>query len=182
MGDIHLRQWVLIETYWNVNTLCARSVLPPLLVLIETYWNVNLTSLNTSTKSTAGLNRNILECKWVLQRNRQRRTDIRLNRNILECKYLYINDPVLIDEVLIETYWNVNTVAGGVDYASSVVLIETYWNVNYCILLITFGVFNSLNRNILECKLKSLLRTSFPLSVLIETYWNVNLGCRRCWR
>ena len=32
--------------------------------------------------------------------------------------------------VLIETYWNVNTVAGGVDYAASVVLIETYWNVN----------------------------------------------------
>ena len=33
-------------------------------------------------------------------------------------------------KVLIETYWNVNTVAGGVDYAASVVLIETYWNVN----------------------------------------------------
>ena len=55
-------------------------------------------------------------------------------------------------KVLIETYWNVNTVAGGVDYAASVVLIETYWNVN--VTWVVMGIM--------------------LLVVLIETYWNVN--------
>ena len=55
---------------------------------------------------------------------------ISLNRNILECK----------------------SVAGGVDYAASVVLIETYWNVN--VTWVVMGIM--------------------LLVVLIETYWNVN--------
>ena len=32
---------VLIETYWNVNTVVSLSTLNIALVLIETYWNVN---------------------------------------------------------------------------------------------------------------------------------------------
>ena len=53
-------------------------------VLIETYWNVNDQVVSINRKST-GINRNILECKYV--------TSI----NALERK-----------SVLIETYWNVN--------------------------------------------------------------------------
>ena len=57
-------------------------------VLIETYWNVNDQVVSINRKST-GINRNILECKYV--------TSI----NALERK-----------SVLIETYWNVNTYIG----------------------------------------------------------------------
>ena len=32
---------VLIETYWNVNTLKKLKIMLGLMVLIETYWNVN---------------------------------------------------------------------------------------------------------------------------------------------
>ncbi len=35
--------------------------------------------------------------------------------------------------VLIETYWNVNTVTGLALALGFTVLIETYWNVNYAI-------------------------------------------------
>ena len=33
---------VLIETYWNVNTLSAAWIQEDKTVLIETYWNVNI--------------------------------------------------------------------------------------------------------------------------------------------
>ena len=75
------------------------------------------------------------------------------------------------------------------------VLIETYWNVNHdC--RHTFSALCGINRNILECKLHSLLSVSSVMfcinrnileckyalqaqlanccCVLIETYWNVN--------
>ena len=54
--------------------------------------------------------------------------------------------------VLIETYWNVNTINSSITQSFLVVLIETYWNVN----------------------LNTAVGQVDTLSVLIETYWNVN--------
>ena len=59
-----------------------------------------------------GLNRNILECKFKKSVD-MGKEDISLNRNILECKSTYIAPLLLtLPLVLIETYWNVNTVTG----------------------------------------------------------------------
>ena len=53
-------------------------------VLIETYWNVKQKGEDVTISSLFGINRNILECKVVCQR-----------------------DPDESCAVLIETYWNV---------------------------------------------------------------------------
>ena len=55
--------------------------------------------------------------------------------------------------ILIETYWNVNSVLPTLYPSVKPILIETYWNVNTG----TDGKF------------------SFDGQILIETYWNVNL-------
>ena len=56
----------------------------------------------------------------------------------------------------------------------SSVLIETYWNVNTLNEVLTELERSSINRNILECKYPgTTTREEFKL-VLIETYWNVN--------
>ena len=52
------------------------------------------------------------------------------------------------------------------------VLIETYWNVKLgttAAMSLTSGI----NRNILECKAKTILKENQVILVLIETYWNV---------
>ena len=57
------------------------------------------------------------------------------------------------ERVLIETYWNVNSLpTESLNSSRVVVLIETYWNVN----------------------LVMLARWVTLAQVLIETYWNVN--------
>ena len=38
---IFFRLFVLIETYWNVNSMVKAVLKSQLSVLIETYWNVN---------------------------------------------------------------------------------------------------------------------------------------------
>ena len=55
----------------------------------------------------AGINRNILECKYTLGQTKTFK-DFCINRNILECKFK--NNIIFIRThmVLIETYWNVN--------------------------------------------------------------------------
>ena len=56
------------------------------------------------------------------------------------------------------------------------VLIETLWNVNTGKLLLSAQSVNRINRNIVECKLVTLLSIFYHRSVvLIETLWNVNL-------
>ena len=55
--------------------------------------------------------------------------------------------------VLIETYWNVNTLSLNSSRVVVPVLIETYWNVN----------------------MKSKNKDRQVFRVLIETYWNVNV-------
>ena len=52
------------------------------------------------------------------------------------------------------------------------VLIETYWNVKKSRRKVR-TVQPSINRNILECKVKNELINLGMKNVLIETYWNV---------
>ena len=54
-----------------------------------------------------------------------------INRNILECKSVYVN-----------------LVHG----SASLVLIETYWNVNSVAIFLYLQTTHRINRNILECK------------------------------
>ena len=77
---------------------------------------------------------------------------MRINRNILECKFLCSLCHQVKRLVLIETYWNVNSIFYWSGRQSRGVLIETYWNVN-----------------VIEWMLKGIKGY-----VLIETYWNVN--------
>ena len=43
---------------------------------------------------------------------------------------ILVTKPLIPNQVLIETYWNVNTFGSGSGLGSGLVLIETYWNVN----------------------------------------------------
>ena len=79
-----MKDGVLIETLWNVNTPHTTEVQYPSSVLIETLWNVNV---------------NICE---------NLRTEIRINRNIVECKLYSRSCRCSCILVLIETLWNVN--------------------------------------------------------------------------
>ena len=75
-----------------------------------------------------GINRNILECKFFIHHpfcNRKQG----INRNILECKFVTDIQNTENQQVLIETYWNVNFVIASI-----------------------IGILPRINRNILECK------------------------------
>ena len=48
--------------------ICFRDI-----VLIETYWNVNMKSKGKDREIFRGINRNILECKWLPDSQRLRR-------------------------------------------------------------------------------------------------------------
>ena len=75
--------------------------------------------------------------------------------------------------VLIETYWNVKELLLPVQVGGLLVLIETYWNVKTDPVVITGDIRAGINRNILECKAQRMIASHLYLSVLIETYWNV---------
>ena len=99
---------VLIETLWNVNEYLLRYSYPSNHVLIETLWNVNEIKLFVCIKLQKRINRNIVECKFVLIRIGTIYR-FRINRNIVECKLkpsMVFNPTVF---VLIETLWNVNS-------------------------------------------------------------------------
>ena len=94
----------------------------------------------------------------------------------MECKYKSLKSDSKHSLVLIETYWNVNCIAAVMCWLQVVVLIETYWNVNCIIQKRPNRLPQSINRNILECKLLRDAEDENKLPVLIETYWNVNEG------
>ena len=64
----------------------------------------------------------------------------------------FVNSFNHLVEVLIETYWNVNSLTAVGSSSRERVLIETYWNVN---------------------TLEDVIEQT-GTTVLIETYWNVN--------
>ena len=155
---------------------CKGTFIPTLeyrnFVLIETYWNVKCWSHGGLWQEQPGINRNILECKvhqdtldWVvshcINRNileckdgqmvRLRTVAYRINRNILECKV----------QIFIRRRKNTNSINRNIleckgkshlrCISRSSVLIETYWNVKR-VRSHQSDHEASINRNILECK------------------------------
>ena len=59
------------------------------------------------------------------------------------------------------------------------VLIETYWNVKFNGYTAYLHKGESINRNILECKVMNAMIALVASFVLIETYWNVKANGSR---
>ena len=74
------------------------------------------------------------------------------NRYMVECEYICSSGSMSSLEVLIDTWWNVNTITNTRSATEQMVLIDTWWNVN----------------------VKPLATVSLGLTVLIDTWWNVN--------
>ena len=120
---------VLIETLWNVNNGESIDVFTPADVLIETLWNVNKFAKRTLWTSENRINRNIVECKWIMQRYR-----LWLSYVLIETLWnVNVYEPYTGGQpspVLIETLWNVNITYDSKFLLQTSVLIETLWNVN----------------------------------------------------
>ena len=55
---------VLIDTWWNVNSLRRRSVAVAQFVLIDTWWNVNKAKYDKIINGGYGFNRYMVECEY----------------------------------------------------------------------------------------------------------------------
>ena len=93
---------------------------------------------------------------------------ISINRNIVECKDFRNISVCQLIFVLIETLWNVKMDINEANFIPTAVLIETLCKVENA----GYGI----NRNIVECKVVTLLSIFYHRSVLIETLWNVKQG------
>ena len=58
-----IANWVLIDTWWNVNS--DKNILTNIfiIVLIDTWWNVNMNKLCNYSLDGAGFNRYMVECE-----------------------------------------------------------------------------------------------------------------------
>ena len=122
---------VLIETYWNVNTAIwetrdLKTRINRNILECKYAWGCNRTNRHNSINRNIleckvvsvqplltfsnSINRNILECKGKWSRFSEKFVFC-INRNILECKdsHQSMEGPKR-RLVLIETYWNVNSV------------------------------------------------------------------------
>ena len=63
---------IKIETYWNVNLNENTKQMTELIIKIETYWNVNFCECDLFIFHSSYLNRDILECKFLLQSRQHR--------------------------------------------------------------------------------------------------------------
>ena len=77
--------FVLIDTWWNVNFCFYVGDGTDPIVLIDTWWNVNISKLEPDKDDHNGFNRYMVECECFPYRN------------------IGIQSKVLID-----TWWNVN--------------------------------------------------------------------------
>ncbi len=74
-------------------------------------------------------NRYMVECKFISNKFLLS-VNFRFNRYMVECKsdyFYYLKQQI---DVLIDTWWNVNTNNLVTNKASVTVLIDTWWNVN----------------------------------------------------
>ena len=69
--DILIRD-IKIETYWNVNLKKRKKKQAQNVIKIETYWNVNFCECDLFIFHSSYLNRDILECKFLLQSRQHR--------------------------------------------------------------------------------------------------------------
>ena len=108
----------------------------------------------------------------------------------------------MTEQVLIDTWWNVNMTAIIVFKTLELVLIDTWWNVN-SIKSSLLSIDSGFNRYMVECKYKCCIWDQLILrrfnrymveckwiceesrirrnTVLIDTWWNVNLFNPRTW-
>ena len=101
----------LIDTLWNVNTIYADGDTFDLYELIDTLWNVNTLATTENYLALDGINRYIMECKFVFHSS---------------TNFIYIE--------LIDTLWNVNNTTDVTNNSPCGELIDTLWNVNIVIL------------------------------------------------
>ena len=59
----HNHEWVLIDTWWNVNTGESNVLTMRKCVLIDTWWNVNHIKMNLCTIRILCFNRYMVECE-----------------------------------------------------------------------------------------------------------------------
>ena len=106
-NHIEIRFIELIETLWNVNILLGYLHRLQLRELIETLWNVNCNkSIYHNYHHTE-----LIETLWNVNINGSNLTHderVGINRNIVECKYLRVWHMLEYKIELIETYWNVD--------------------------------------------------------------------------
>ena len=107
-----------------------------------------------------GINRNIVECKAdklaIIMAN-----SFRINRNIVECKGLHQNRKFRHSYGLIETLWNVKSIANS---AVSIATTRINRNIVECKVDLPFCDAPKelrINRNIVECKAEIILIESY---------------------
>ena len=79
------KDFVLIETLWNVKLFFSFPIQQPSLVLIETLWNVKIFAFGYFCHQAFVL----IETLWNVKRNRIEPKlfgNFGINRNIMECK------------------------------------------------------------------------------------------------
>ena len=118
----------LIDTCWNVNTLCSTTSMEATLELIDTCWNVN----EYANKLIDIINDELIDTCWnvnyvIIKRPRQ---VLRINRYMLECKFLACSGLAGSIPELIDTCWNVNLERSLEHLIFINELIDTCWNVN----------------------------------------------------
>ena len=100
---------------------------------------------------------------------------LRFNRYMVECEFEKFWKTRKRENVLIDTWWNVNSNKLGAGVEAVEVLIDTWWNVNkygfvsvpcqYIVLIDTWWNVNQTNSASVQ----------MLIAVLIDTWWNVNL-------
>ena len=97
----------------------------------------------------------MVECESVAEKDAEK-VQAGFNRYMVECELNEVEKEEAEEQVLIDTWWNVNDVLRSMHLQVFHVLIDTWWNVN-CIFII---------------------KKDNNKKVLIDTWWNVNHGKR----
>ena len=148
---VFLLHLLLIEPFWNWNYLNVISNKPPSQLLIEPFWNWNCFILYHFKEHRQAFNRTILELKhgigtWMHE-------DVApFNRTILELKLSSEKNNTLWFFLLIEPFWNWNSLVSAISPLPVSLLIEPFWN------------WNSTLTSIM----------AMPVVLLIEPFWNWN--------
>ena len=77
-------------------------------------------------------------------------------------------------QVLIDTWWNVNSGVWTIGYGHTGVLIDTWWNVNTLKDSLVKLKQMGFNRYMVECEFYNDTLMEAMKDVLIDTWWNVN--------
>ena len=86
------------------------------------------------------------------RRQPQQETIPSFNRYMVECELFTRYRPEQTVTVLIDTWWNVNTLLQSLQLQAEQVLIDTWWNVNVRISHGTAISTNCFNRYMVECE------------------------------